>query len=353
MKKAGVFTLVIFAVALLAIFLSFLYLKLDEGAAFGAQKERLAALRTSIAAPSGSLAADRALPDSTPFDRVRYLATHNSYRRRGSALGLFLIGLAKPEEPAKLGYSHPPLWEQLESGIRSFELDLRPRGDGFVLRHVPLLDTRTAVPDFALALEEIALWSERNPGHAPIVALLELKEDYSFLEPELGHFDEAAMRRLDAAVRQGLGSRLFAASEMGALAEHAAGEPRGWPALGALRGRVIVVLHENEGLRAAYEAGLAPELRALFTCLPGGRGESAFAILNDPVADAEAIRAAVSRGVIVRTRADADLDARAEILRAALESGAQLVSTDFPPGHEGPQGYMAALPGGTILGIRP
>ncbi len=76
---------------------------------------------------------------------------------------------------------------------------------------------------------------------------------------------------------------------------------------------------------------------------------AAFHTMNDPVAQGDVIAEAVSRGHLVRIRADAnpaEADppdyTRAE---AALASGAQFVSTDFPyPGDE--TSYGVVIPGG-------
>ena len=73
--------------------------------------------------------------------------------------------------------------------------------------------------------------------------------------------------------------------------------------------------------------------------------------LNDPVADGERIRQLVADGYVVRTRADADTaQARTGDTTqrdAALASGAQWVSTDYPvPDERFGTGYAAGIPGG-------
>jgi hypothetical protein len=358
----GVFAVGLGILALLLLLLAgtALYLSLDRAAEFRSQAARVATLRTAPKNPAPSLGADLAIPDATPLARLRLLATHNSYRRSSNPVGSFLIGLMQPGEAAKLAYAHAPLTTQLDEGIRSFELDVRARRADFVLSHVPLVDSRTWEPDFRLALEELVLWSERNPGHLPLVLLLELKEDYRFLDPALEKWKAKTFDRLDAALEKGLGPRLFRPADLAATDLAAAGRAggqtgaRAWPSVGSLRGRVLVVLHENEAYRAIYEEG-HPGLagRAMFDCLPDGAPGAFFAILNDPLADGTKIAAATARGSIVRTRADADLALSPEALAAALASGAQIVSTDFPPGHPGPGGYTAALPGGLRVDVLP
>ena len=338
-----------FVLASIAIF------RIERAADFASQRTRVAALRAANPGPSASLAADLALPDGLGFDRLRLLATHNSYRKASGPLHLFYIGLVEPGWPAKLAYSHPSLTEQLDSGLRSFELDVRNRSTGLVLAHVPLVDERGTVPDLPLALEELTLWSDRNPGHVPIVLLLELVEDYSFLDPALRPWDGPGLDRLDAALRSGLGSRLVAPDQLrGTAPTLPAALAKGWPKLGALRGKFIVILHKNDQLRDLYIAG-RPNLegRAMLTCAPAEAPDAAVDVLNDPVGDAPAIRAEAAAGILVRTRADADLVHSPCLLKAALDSGARIVSTDFPLGRPTKDGYYAALPGDRTMDLLP
>lgn len=321
---------------------------------FAAQRKRMAELRSSPAAASASLAADLAIPDTTALASLRYLATHNSYHRSPDPLRLFFIGLVEPTWPSKLAYSHSSPTTQLDLGLRSFEFDIRPRKKGFVIAHVPLVDDRTDIPDFDLALEEIALWSDRNPGHVPLILILEPKEDYSFLDPALGRWDADAFERLDKALRKGLGGKLFTPDELrgrektlsGALARH------GWPKVGAIRGRVLVILHQNEKYRSIYTEG-RPSLegRAMFDCAPPGSPDEAAAIINDPIRDATEIAGRSVKGILVRTRADSELEHSPEMLKAALDSGACIISTDFPPQCPASDGYAAFLPSGKMIDI--
>ena len=88
----------------------------------------------------------------------------------------------------------------------------------------------------------------------------------------------------------------------------------------------------------------------LFVDSRPGDPEAAFAKLNDSVGDRKLIGQLVKQGFLVRTRADADtMEARTgdtTARDAALASGAQFVSTDYP--ELGPFGtdYIVELPGG-------
>jgi hypothetical protein len=91
----------------------------------------------------------------------------------------------------------------------------------------------------------------------------------------------------------------------------------------------------------------------MFTSSLPGSPEAAFVKLNDPLANGDLISSLVAAGYIVRTRADADtVEARLGLTfrrDAALASGAQFVSTDYPePDLDVGTGYVVDLPGHEI-----
>lgn len=357
MKKLLAILAIAVAAVVAFVGLSIAWFAASRAADFSEQARRVQALRaTGVDPGAASTAADRALPDEAPFDRLRMIATHNSYRKRADPLRMLFIGLAEPGESAKLGYSHPAPLAQLEAGVRSMELDLRFSGGRFVCAHVPLVDDRSTIPDFGSALEEIALWSDRRPGHAPIVLLLELKSDYLFLDPRSKRIGPEELELLDGTIASALGARLLRPDEVRGDASDLATAlaPRGWPALGRLRGRILVVLHPNEKFRIPYSEG-HPALagRAMFTCPPPPSADLAFAVVNEARERAEDIARLTASRAIVRTRADADGSFGADGLEAALASGAQIVSTDYPAAYPERSGYRAELPGGGTLGILP
>jgi hypothetical protein len=348
---------ILVAAVLLFLAGSIVFFTIGRRSDVAAQRRRVENLSAQQAVgPAASLSADRAIPDGLPLDRLRMIGTHNSYRSRADALRLFFIGLAQPGEPARLDYTHPPLTDQLNDGVRSFELDIRYRAGRFEIAHVPLVDNRTPEPDLGLALEEISLWSDRNAGHVPVILLFEVKDDYMFLEPGLRKMGGPELDRLDALLRQELGSRLFTPDDVrgGAPTLPEALRLRGWPTVGSLRGRVMAILHEDETYRVPYVAGHpALEGRAMFTCAPPGSPDAGVAVADDPVADAARIKGLVARRSIVRTRADGDGVHGPAGLEAALSSGAQIVSTDFPPAYPAADGYRASFAGGSLLDARP
>jgi hypothetical protein len=80
--------------------------------------------------------------------------------------------------------------------------------------------------------------------------------------------------------------------------------------------------------------------------------------MNDPEKQQAEIQSLVKQGFLIRTRADADtLEARSgdtTMRDAALASGAQFVSTDYPvPNPDFGTGFFVEIPGGTPARCNP
>jgi len=111
----------------------------------------------------------------------------------------------------------------------------------------------------------------------------------------------------------------------------------GWPSLKDSRGKVVFLLDNDPGaIRDAYTAG-RPNLegRVIFTNSRAGQPDAAFIKRNEPRgANTAQIQDLVRQGYLVRTRSDLPLSTvttgDTAMLDAALQSGAQVISTDFP-----------------------
>lgn len=318
------------------------------------QAERLAELRQRVDSLEGGAVAgwvESPVDDRVDWNRVQSVATHNSYAVAPNGIQSAVLWLVEPGELSALQYSHPPLWDQLDLGVRSFELDVRVHSDGALrTTHVPLLVNGSNAPDFALALEEVALWSTSHPGHLPVTVLVEFKSDYRFLDPTLADWSPESLTLVDEAVAAALGERLLRPAELEAKT---AGEK--WPRVGELRDRVMVIMHPG-GVVDAYSS-VPAAVRTMFVGASGGEVQDAaaagvFVVHNDP--DPAVVSAFVDSGAVVRTRADADLVLDPALRDRALASGAQLVSTDFPgPLPDAASGYAVAFEGGALSRIDP
>ncbi|HNI34971.1 MAG TPA: phosphatidylinositol-specific phospholipase C1-like protein [Microthrixaceae bacterium] len=354
-----------------------------------------AAALTCGACSSGDGSADSpttpaASSDGLALNELQMIGTHNSYHVAPETR-LFEAEKAAVEafgEPAKalgdinaLNYTHQSLTDQLESGIRSFELDIwaDPEGGlfakplapsmlnvpdtpipsgldapGFKVLHIVDIDFGTTCPTFVGCLQEIRAWSDANADHVPIVINVELKDDPLPAPLDITKvvkIDATQMDALDAEIRSVFDDeRLLTPDDVRGDAEtlRDAVTTEGWPEIDDVRGQIMLFMDNAGGYRTDYLAG-HPSLegRVLFTSsAEDGDDDQAVVKINDPT-EAPRITELVKQGFFIRTRADADLveattgDTTDRDL--ALESGAQVVSTDFPIGEPAANGYVVGF----------
>ncbi|WP_240649092.1 phosphatidylinositol-specific phospholipase C1-like protein [Streptomyces sp. Z26] len=354
---------------------------------------------TAVAAVAALAPAAQAQPPESRRDparglrlnQVQAMATHNSYHREASFAEQRLMAAHDPNF-ATLLYSHASLPQQFErQRVRGIELDVFPdprgglyadplirtaaqlppltdpelRRPGFKVLHWADFDYGTTCVSLRSCLTRVKEWSERQPDHVTVPILLELKETDPRLEERGGAvsppWDTAMLDALDAEIRTVFPDEDTVTADdvrrEGETLEQSVLR-HGWPEVARSRGKVMFLMdNDDQGLQDAYRAGGRESLqgRVLFTDSEPGRPDAAFTKVNDPTgANKAVIRDLVSRGYFVRTRSDVPLDQAASgdttMLRAALDSGAQMVSTDFPaPGLAARYGsdYVAELPGGT------
>lgn len=332
------------------------------------------------------------LDDTLRLNQIQVLGTHNSYHVQARpALFAWLVSFSRSLAES-IQYTHVPLDVQFATqGIRQIELDVFADPDGglfanrtglrfvkqdtasgipeldrpgFKVLHVQDLDFESTCWTFVSCLRTVKQWSDANPGHAPLMIQIEAKDDTIpiRLSAVPVPIDAAQLDALDAEIRDVFPARqLITPDEVraGRASLEDAIRTVGWPTLGATRGRVLFTLDNGGRIRDAYVDG-HPALtgRILFIDSPPGSPEAAFQKLNDPIGDFDRIRAAVAAGYLVRTRADADtVEARTGNTAprdAAIASGAQFVSTDYPvPDPTWGTGYFAQIPGGTPARCNP
>jgi hypothetical protein len=280
--------------------------------------------------------------DDLRMNQIQVIGTHNSYHVAPEES--FRLNVAKYwPEAHEWDYTHKPLDQQLENGVRSFELDLFNFADGYQVFHAPRIDKESNCPRFTDCLNAVKAWSDAHPNHVPISFLLEIKDQTRFLiHPPLPPLVPGELDRLEAEIEA-----VFAEDDL-VTPDLVRGEADnleaailkdGWPRLNDVRGRIMFVLHEGGEMRDWYTEG-RPNLegRRMFVRSSPGRPDAAVLIMDGP--DVEAIQERVQQGYYVRTRADAGLrQAKAgDTTRRdeAFESGAHIVSTDFPNGEMHP-----------------
>lgn len=316
-------------------------------------------------------------PDDLRLNQIQVIGSHNSYRLRPpEPVWKLLQSLPSTGagDPRDLDYAHPPLGEQFDSGVRSIELDLYcdPEGGRFVRRagmalagqpaeapepeltelkragckvlHLPDFDFASRSLSLRSALESVSEWSRKHPQHVPLIIHFETKDESIADKLKLPGlttalpWDAAACDSLDAEIRAVLGAelpRVFTPDRL--RGEHATLEKaalaNAWPSLKELRGHVLFVM---EGVAPDTYSRGHPSLRGRVAFIYGrpGQAETAFLLMNIADRQQEEIAGRVREGYMVRTRADSGTsEARTGNTSrrdAALASGAQIVSTDYP-----------------------
>jgi hypothetical protein len=299
----------------------------------------------AVTAGSPSAGANR-LDDELRLNQVQVLATHNSYHIQQD------VPIASPPTQQ---YTHPPLDQQLDLGVRGFEIDVVNSPDGqFPVVHTPVIDATSNCTPLAQCLQVTRTWSRAHPGHVPIFILVSPEDDpIDFvIDPQLRPFDAAGLDQLDALVRSTLGRQLITPDSVRGKAKtlRAAVTGRGWPTLGKTRGKIMVILNTGGPVRDVFRQG-HPSLEGRAMFVTSGERAASAAVIKLDTPDEPRIQQLVRDGFIVRTRADADLvEARAnDVTRRdlSLRSGAQIVSTDFEVAVPAIGGYVVQIPGGT------
>jgi hypothetical protein len=321
------------------------------------------------------------------LNQIQVIGSHNSYRQPTTPEILDVLKLFDATLASELEYSHPPLTEQLSNeGVRQIELDVfaDPLGGlyarrvglgvvglpndtppelsepGFKVLHIQDLDFNSSCLTFVACLRQVDQWSNAHPSHLPLAILVELKDDtipdpfnFGFTTP--APIGPPELDQLDAEIRS-----VFRNDELitpdDVRGRHATLEDAvlhdGWPTLAQARGKVMFMMDNAGHYRDDYRAG-RPSLqgRVLFTNAQPGDADAAFVKVNEPVGNVEYIQSLVAAGYVVRTRSDVPtVQARNNDptqREAALASGAQWVSTDYPvPGSSPFSPYFADIPNG-------
>lgn len=328
------------------------------------------------------------------LDQLQVIGSHNSYKRAVQPELMAMIRAAGREAEA-IDYSHLSLTDQLNLGLRNLELDvywdptggryadpagnrlLRARGvepwptdgaglqsRGFKLLHDADFDFRTWHVTLEGALRELRAWSAGRPGHVPVVVTMNTKQGSSRAPggTDAAPFDGTALRELDSTITRELGrSAVLTPDDVRGSSPtlRDAVTSRGWPRVEEAAGRFVFVLDEGRSVRERYLEEF-PGLRGgvFFVTADADDPNAGVMVINDPVADEGRIRELVSRGFLVRTRADADTrEARRNDLSrfdAAVRSGAHVITTDYAiPDRKVSDSYMVRFEQGAFVRPNP
>lgn len=322
------------------------------------------------------------------LNQIQVIGTHNSYNTGFAPSEGLWFSKHYARSYHGIEYHHQSLPKQLDGGVRQLEIDIvqDPQGGrfahpkiiqltkdaglppdpdfdpthefdkpGFKVIHLGDLNQRSSCQRLVTCLTEIRAWSKAHPKHLPLFLLIEDKQgnisnlpDAVKAEPWTADTWDA----LDKEIRS-----VFKENEMITPDKVRGSYPTledavkadNWPTLKQARGKVIFLLYIKKSA-PAYRVG-HPLLqgRVLFTNTDPGQPDAAF--VERDKGTPEEINALVKQGYLVRTRSDYNTDAgrnndttRRDLL---LQSGAQMISTDFPLSEPAPwSGYTVGFPSG-------
>jgi hypothetical protein len=302
------------------------------------------------------------------MNQTQVIGSHNSYKI-GIEKPLMNLIVAENAEAKGLEYTHIPITQQLDLGLRSLEIDVlydpdggrfaHPKGldmlraqgleplpyraeamkdPGFKVLHIPDIDFRTHCATFKECLSDIKTWSQAHSNHLPIVITINPK-DSGIDKPSFAKvlpFDKIVLDALDAEIL-----KVFDANQL-ITPKQVKGKQKtlrqaildkGWPDLAQARGKILFVWDAGKELTDLYLKDDDVYARPMFSNTDADHPHAAFFIMNDPIEQEKDIAARVKKGFMIRTRSDANtLEARTgdkRRLEAAIRSGAQVISTDY------------------------
>jgi len=299
------------------------------------------------------------------LNEIQIIGSHNSYKKEIDPFLLKFLKWVNKNVGAGLDYSHPSLDQQLDLGLRSLELDVyydpdggrysSPWGSqlgpfstkydegevmgepGFKVLHAQDVDFRSHCLLLRQCLEQIKIWSVSNQNHLPLIVTVNPKDTeikQPGFEPPI-KFSSQAWKDLDKEIRLILSDSLITPDDVrGSFVHLKQAVISGWPSLSEVRGKILFVLDASKSHTDGYIRDY-PKLRnrVMFVDVHEDSDLASFRVVNDPIKNLDYIKDLVSQGFIVRTRADADTkEARSgdyQRLKAAIESGAQIISTDY------------------------
>jgi hypothetical protein len=222
-------------------------------------------------------------------------------------------------------YSHLPLDQQLERGIRQFELDIvfDPENEEVLVQHIPFLDEDSNCFRLLDCLETMRQWSDEHPWHFPLQVLIEPKDEVASWTIE-GHFDE-----VDQILNESWGTRMWTPQDQQkdhiSLRESVLEE--GWPTLEQLRGHIVFVFLDTGDPRAEYTRDLTDiSGRVMFPLVSEDHDFAAYFLRDNPFD--ETISDLVLEGFLIRSRGEVDLVFDSDRLEQAFAVGAHSVSVD-------------------------
>ena len=287
---------------------------------------------------------EKAFSQGVKINEIAVIGTHNSYQlratlpKRALMRTLQIISLGKVKNKAI--FEMDTLTEQLEHGVRNLEIDVETVDDNgnvsFLVTHDPIFDNVSSCYDFEKALEEVALWSENNPNHIPVYVLVEPKGEVPSIN-NMKNFSVEYAQKLGDIAKKALGDKLLTPGMLMGNYEsfQQMREDDGWPALEAVAGKVLVLLHPCGVTQDYIDLDTTIKTQKIFPMLRPDNIDkpyASFILDNDPAGAANNNKQTIDeKNLMVRSRADDYSTFSDEKYDYADNCGSHIITTDYPP----------------------
>jgi len=274
---------------------------------------------------------------SVRMNELQVVGTHNSYHV-----------LPPIQFDASHGYEHKALDEQLQGGVRAFELDVHQGESAREVYHIDLIDPNSTCTLFRDCLQVIETWSDAHPTHTPIFVWLEIKDDTggSAITDLLGV--ESDLESVFAA--DGMITPAWLAGDY--ASPRARIDAEGWPLLSEVAGRVMFIVLNRDAHAQEYTHDFSDlDGRLMFANAVEAQYDLPWVVVTKIEGDLAQPSIAVAHGkklLIATNVAAVNMDDVEAMTRnaQAVASGFHMLKDDLPFMIDG-RSYFLQLPDGS------
>jgi hypothetical protein len=290
-----------------------------------------------------------ALESGVRYNGLQYVATHNSYKLGLSGVSKVFFTAASlfmDMDKNEYDYELATYTRQLDAGMRVIEIDtgymdILNNKRKYLLCHHAILDNRSHAFDLRLALEELLLWSQNNPGHLPVTIIYEPKNEFLYA-PGLKQHKLEQLNEIDSIIRDVLGEHIFTAKDFlnGEEDFDIMRENNNFPLIQDMLGKFLFLQMPNECLDEYIAQDISLSTQVMVPSVWYHKLDTPYAqykpfvFIDDPdTLDGEGnnvARALSERNYLVRTRMDFFPRHSEERRKTAIDTLAVIVSTDYP-----------------------
>jgi hypothetical protein len=296
----------------------------------------------SVDARDGAMSVDAGAREAGPtgpitIEALQVIGTHNSYHK-APAIAF----------DASHKYTHLPLDQQFDGGVRAIELDLHLASGVFQVYHISVIDPNSTCPTFEACLGVVSNWSGAHPTHVPIFIWIEIKDDTG--GDPINDFVPIENVITKVFPKEKLITSAWLKGSYGSPHERLT--KAGWPTLEEARGRVMFALIDRDDRTKAYSHDFTSlDDRIMFVNAAPDQFDMSWASITkvdnvtqtDVIANAHAAHLLVATNVCAVNQSDAECNMA---LAGGVSTGIHMLHDDLPFPVMG-RSYHAQLAGGS------